>query len=57
VAGTIYLGGGSSAADEELLWRAMLHDKHRVLYWPFALAPHMVSSAEEWFTSSLSELQ
>ena len=51
------MSGGGGAADEELLWRAMLDDKHRVLYWPFALPRHMVSDAEGWLISSLRELQ
>lgn len=56
MAGTIYLGGGGSAADEAQLWRAMLDDKRRVLYWPFALEPDLVSGAEGWLTRSLRDL-
>jgi dipeptidase E len=55
--GTIYLGGGGDATDEESLWRAMLRHHRRVLYWPFALPPERVRGAEEWLASSLSDLQ
>jgi len=57
VAGTIYLGGGGDASDEAPLWRAMLRDKRRVLYWPFALPREQTSSAEGWLTTSLRQLQ
>jgi hypothetical protein len=43
--GTIYLGGGGDAIDEEAPWRAMLGDKTRVVYWPFALPPQMIGAA------------
>jgi dipeptidase E len=54
--GTIFLGGGGDAADEEHLWRAMLAGKRGVLYWPFALPMEMTRGAEEWLTKSLLDL-
>jgi dipeptidase E len=54
--GTLFLGGGGDAADEELLWRAMLPGRRRVLYWPFALSVEMTRGAEEWLTRSLLDL-
>jgi len=52
--GTIYLGGGGSAADEAALWRAMLAGKSRVIYWPFALGPERAHAAEEWLAGELT---
>lgn len=54
--GTIYLGGGGGAADEAALWRRMLSDKRRVVYWPFALGPRRVHAAADWLTGSLKDL-
>jgi dipeptidase E len=56
VAGSIYLGGGGSAADESVLWRSMLAGKSRIVYWPFALAPERAGSAEEWLIREFAEL-
>lgn len=55
--GTLFLGGGGDAADEERLWRAMLPGRRRVLYWPFALTIEMTRGAEEWLTRSLRALR
>lgn len=57
VTGTIYLGGGGSAADEAPLWSAMLAGKSRIIYWPFALAPERAPGAVEWITGALRGLQ
>ena len=54
--GTIYLGGGGSAADEAELWRAMLPTRRRLLFWPFALAPERHAAAVVWLSESLREL-
>ena len=55
--GTLFLGGGGDAADEERHWRAMLPGRRRVLYWPFALTIEMTRGAEEWLTRSLRALR
>jgi len=47
VRGTIYLGGGGSAADEAALWRAMLAGRSRIIYWPFALGPRRETRRRE----------
>jgi dipeptidase E len=54
--GSIYLGGGGSAADESALWRSMLAGKSRVVYWPFALPPERARTAEEWLIRGFREL-
>ena len=54
--GTVYLGGGGSASDEEALWRAMLHERRRIVYWPFALPPERLPAARTWLESSLADL-
>jgi dipeptidase E len=56
VTGTIYLGGGGGAAHEEALWRAMLRDKTRVVYWPFALPRERVEEAANWLVGALKDL-
>jgi dipeptidase E len=56
VTGTIYLGGGGSAIDEAVLWRAMLAGKSRIVYWPFALGPERAQAAGEWLTGALRDL-
>ena len=56
VAGTVYLGGGGSAADEAALWRAMLAGKSRIVYWPCALTPERAHAAGEWLTGALRDL-
>jgi dipeptidase E len=53
--GTIYLGGGGSAEDEQLLWTEMLRDTPRVLYWPFALSGEMLLGADEWLRGILAK--
>jgi 8-oxo-dGTP pyrophosphatase MutT (NUDIX family)/peptidase E len=56
VAGTVYLGGGGSTADEAVLWRAMLAGKSRIIHWPFALPPERTHTAGEWLTGALRDL-
>ncbi len=56
VRGTIYLGGGGSAADEAALWRAMLAGRPRIIYWPFALGPERNDAAEKWLAGELRDL-
>lgn len=56
MAGTVYLGGGGDAFDEEILWRTMLRGKSRVLYWPFALPAQKVPNATDWLNKSFKQL-
>ena len=56
MAGSIYLGGGGSAADESVLWRSMLAGKARIVYWPFALPPERARMAQEWLVRGFREL-
>lgn len=56
VAGTVYLGGGGGAADEAVLWRAMLAGKSRIVYWPFAFPPGPAHAAGEWLAGVLRDL-
>ncbi|HZZ96184.1 MAG TPA: Type 1 glutamine amidotransferase-like domain-containing protein [Jatrophihabitantaceae bacterium] len=56
MAGTVYLGGGGSAADEAQLWRAMLPGKRKVLYWPMALPLERRATATAWLSASLRAL-
>ena len=54
--GSLYLGCGN-AADEASLWKIMLQrPMTRIVYWPFALPPQSLDSAEDWLRSSLSDL-
>lgn len=56
MAGSLYLGCGS-AEDEAPLWRSMLHrPSTRIVYWPFALPPTMISSADQWLRAGLDAL-
>ena len=54
--GTVFLGGGGSALDEAALWRRMLHERRRIVYWPFALPPDRIRNARAWLVSSLADL-
>lgn len=54
--GTVYLGGGGSAFDEEALWRLMLPERRRIVYWPFALPPERLPAARASLVSSLDDL-
>ena len=56
VTGTIHLGGGGDATDEEPLWRVMLQGKRRVLYWPFALPPARRPDAGAWLAGAFARL-
>lgn len=50
---TTYLGGGGTSQQEAALWRAMLAQRPRILYWPFALNGSMLRGAEDWLRASL----
>ena len=54
--GTIHLGGGGDANDEEPLWRVMLQGKRRVMYWPFALPPARRRDAGAWLAGAFAGL-
>jgi dipeptidase E len=54
--GDLWFGCGS-AADERTLWREMLSGREaRIVYWPFALPPSVVPTADAWLRSHLTEL-
>lgn len=56
MAGTIYLGGGGSAEDEQDLWIPMLGSSPSTLYWPFALEGPTLAGARDWWEESVSTL-
>lgn len=51
----IYLAGGGSAAQEAAVWEHMLEGVSRLLYWPTALSGDLLSNAESWLRTSLSD--
>lgn len=53
MSGTIYLGGGGSAEDEQALWREMLPSARRILHWPFALSAEAHPAARDWVADSV----
>lgn len=54
--GDLWFGCGS-AADERPLWREMLSGREaRIVYWPFALPPAMVPTADAWLRGHLADL-
>ena len=54
--GSLYLGCGD-AADEEPLWRSMLHRScTKIVYWPFALPPKLCATADQWLRGNLDQL-
>lgn len=54
--GNLYFGCGR-AAEEAPLWRAMLRrPTTRIVYWPFALPPELLSSADNWLRGNLDSL-
>lgn len=55
--GTLYLAGGGSPEDERQLWREMLENRRRVLYWPFALSGDILDSASEWLRTHLTAVR
>ncbi|MGA8112543.1 MAG: Type 1 glutamine amidotransferase-like domain-containing protein [Actinocatenispora sp.] len=54
--GSLYLAGGGSPRQEELVWRAAFDGVRRVLYWPFALSDARVADAPEWLRAALADL-
>ncbi len=56
MAGTVYLAGGGSPADESEVWRDAYAGVGRVLYWPFALEGAMLGTSDGWFRTALREL-
>lgn len=56
MAGTVYLAGGGSPADESEVWRDAYAGVGRVLYWPFALEGAMLDTSDDWFRTALREL-
>ncbi|MEJ7651748.1 MAG: Type 1 glutamine amidotransferase-like domain-containing protein [Nakamurella sp.] len=54
--GPVFLGGGGSPADERDVWALAYAGVERVLYWPFALSGNILSTADQWFRSSLASL-
>lgn len=54
--GDLWFGCGS-AADERTLWREMVRGRQaRIVYWPFALPPSMVPTADVWLRRQLTDL-
>lgn len=49
----LFLGGGGSPADEELLWREWVRPGIRCVYWPFALEPDRYGEGARWFRAAL----
>lgn len=54
---TAYLGGGGTSEQEAAIWRRMLAQRPRILYWPFALDGEMLRGAEGWLRASLQAFQ
>jgi dipeptidase E len=54
--GRLWFGCGS-AVDERGLWLDMLVGRRaRIVYWPFALGPEMLTGADDWLRSNLDVL-
>lgn len=56
VAGTVFLGGGGSPADERNVWYEAYWQVESVLYWPFALTGPILGTADHWFHAALTSL-
>ncbi len=56
MSGDLYLAGGGSPRQEELVWRAAFDGVRRVVYWPFALPDERIPAAPDWFEAGLAEL-
>jgi len=55
VGGTVFIGGGGSAADEGLLWDELFALGGRVVCWPFAQRDRDAqASVHEWLTGELA---
>lgn len=53
--GTVYLGGGGSPEQEQLLWTEMFGRNGNILYWPFALDGDRLKGADAWLRGTLAE--
>jgi len=57
VSGAVFLAGGGSPQQEELVWREAFSGARSVAYWPFALPEQQAAGAADWLRTALAELR